>query len=59
MIPGATLTFARYCGLVLTMGMAVDTNVLVFERIKEEMRSGRSLASAIPRGYKGSKKYHY
>lgn len=52
LIPGATLTLPGIAGLVLTMGMAVDTNVLVFERIKEEMRSGRSLASAIPRGYK-------
>lgn len=52
LIPGATLTLPGIAGLVLTMGMAVDTNVLVFERIKEEMRSGRPLASAIPRGYK-------
>jgi preprotein translocase subunit SecD len=52
LIPGATLTLPGIAGLVLTMGMAVDTNVLVFERIKEEMCSGRSLASAIPRGYK-------
>ena len=52
LIPGATLTLPGIAGLVLTMGMAVDTNVLVFERIKEEMRSGRSLVSAIPRGYK-------
>ncbi|NOH98390.1 protein translocase subunit SecD [Vibrio sp. 99-70-13A1] len=52
LIPGATLTLPGIAGLVLTMGMAVDTNVLVFERIKEEMRAGRSLASAIPRGYK-------
>ncbi|CAK1856879.1 Sec translocon accessory complex subunit SecD (fragment) [Vibrio crassostreae] len=52
LIPGATLTLPGIAGLVLTMGMAVDTNVLVFERIKEEMRSGRSLSSAIPRGYK-------
>ena len=52
LIPGATLTLPGIAGLVLTMGMAVDTNVLVFERIKEEMCSGRPLASAIPRGYK-------
>ncbi|GEK14227.1 protein translocase subunit SecD [Aliivibrio fischeri] len=52
LIPGATLTLPGIAGLVLTMGMAVDTNVLVFERIKEEMRAGRPLASAIPRGYK-------
>ena len=39
-------------GIVLTVGMAVDANVLVFERIKEELRSGRSIINSIDLGYK-------
>ena len=39
-------------GIVLTVGMAVDANVLVFERIKEEIRSGRSIINSIDLGYK-------
>ena len=39
-------------GIVLTVGMAVDANVLVFERIKEEIRSGRSILNSIDLGYK-------
>ena len=39
-------------GIVLTIGMAVDANVLVFERIKEELRSGRSIMNSIDLGYK-------
>lgn len=52
LIPGATLTLPGIAGLVLTMGMAVDTNVLVFERIKEEQKLGRSLKQAITNGYR-------
>lgn len=47
----ATLTLPGIAGIVLTMGMAVDANVLVFERIREEMRRGRSLTAAIEAGY--------
>ena len=47
----ATLTLPGIAGIVLTMGMAVDANVLVFERIKEEIRRGRSLTAAIEAGY--------
>lgn len=47
----ATLTLPGIAGIVLTMGMAVDANVLIFERIKEELRSGRSLLSAMDTGY--------
>jgi len=48
---GATLTLPGIAGLVLTIGMAVDTNVLIFERIREELRSGRSVRQAVEQGY--------
>lgn len=51
LLPGAVLTLPGIAGLVLTVGMAVDTNVLIFERIKEEKRRGRSLAMAVEYGY--------
>ncbi len=51
MIPGATLTLPGMAGIVLTVGMAVDANVLIFERIREEMREGRSPQQAIHWGY--------
>lgn len=47
----ATLTLPGIAGIVLTIGLAVDGNVLVFERIKEELRAGRSVLSAIDTGY--------
>jgi preprotein translocase subunit SecD len=47
----ATLTLPGIAGIVLTIGMAVDANVLVFERIREEQRSGRTPISAIDAGY--------
>lgn len=51
MIPGATLTLPGMAGIVLTVGMAVDANVLIFERIREELRNGRSVQQAIHHGY--------
>ncbi len=48
----ATLTLPGIAGIVLAIGLAVDGNVLVFERIKEEIRAGRSILSAIDVGYK-------
>ena len=48
---GATLTLPGIAGIVLTIGMAVDANVLVFERIREETRAGRGPARAISEGY--------
>ena len=51
MIPGATLTLPGMAGIVLTVGMAVDANVLIFERIREEMRAGKSVQQAIHQGY--------
>lgn len=48
----ATLTLPGIAGIVLTIGMAVDANVLIFERIREEFSAGRSVFSAIDAGYK-------
>jgi len=48
---GATLTLPGIAGVVLTIGMAVDANVLIFERIREEVRNGRSPINAISTGY--------
>ena len=48
---GATLTLPGIAGIILTIGMAVDANVLVFERIREEYRAGRSPVTAVQAGY--------
>ena len=48
---GATLTLPGIAGIVLTIGMAVDANVLIFERIKEEMKAGKTPINAIDVGY--------
>ncbi len=50
-ILGATLTLPGIAGIVLTVGMAVDANVLIFERIREELRLGRTVKAAIEAGY--------
>ncbi|MCK5801787.1 MAG: protein translocase subunit SecD [Lentisphaeria bacterium] len=47
----ATITLPGIAGLVLTIGMAVDANVLIFERIREELRTGKTLGNAIKAGY--------
>ncbi len=54
LIPGATLTMPGIAGIVLTLAVAVDANVLINERIKEELRNGRSVQQAIHEGYKGA-----
>ncbi|MFV0576938.1 MAG: protein translocase subunit SecD [Vibrio sp.] len=51
LIPGATMTLPGIAGIVLTVGMAVDANVLIFERIREELKEGRSPQQAIHQGY--------
>ena len=51
MIPGATLTLPGIAGIVLTVGMAVDANVLIFERIREELDNGNSPQASIQAGY--------
>jgi len=48
----ATLTLPGIAGVVLTVGMAVDANILIFERVREELRNGRTVRSAIDAGYK-------
>ncbi len=49
---GATLTLPGIAGIVLTMGMAVDANVLIYERMREEQRNGRSILGTIDQGYR-------
>ncbi len=49
---GATLTLPGIAGIVLTMGMAVDANVLIFERIREEQRNGRSMLASVDQGFR-------
>jgi SecD/SecF fusion protein len=51
---GAVLTLPGIAGLVLTMGMAVDANVIIYERVKEELRAGKALRLAISDGYKNA-----
>lgn len=51
---GAVLTLSGIAGIVLTLGMAVDANVIIYERIKEELRTGKSLRMAIHDGYKNA-----
>lgn len=51
LIPGATLTLPGIAGIVLTVGMAVDANVLIFERVKEDLRRGLKPLQAIEEGY--------
>lgn len=50
----AVLTLPGIAGIVLTMGMAVDANVLIYERIREELRSGKSMKRSIDDGFKGA-----
>ena len=51
---GAVLTLPGIAGIVLTIGMSVDANVLIYERIKEELKAGKTLKEAVKSGYKGS-----
>jgi protein-export membrane protein SecD len=51
---GFTLTLPGIAGIVLTMGMAVDSNVLIYERIREEWRNGRTALSSIETGFKAA-----
>ena len=51
---GAVLTLPGIAGLVLTLGMAVDANVIIYERIKEELRAGKGLGKAIADGYQNA-----
>ena len=51
---GTVLTLPGIAGIVLTLGMAVDSNVIIFERVKEELRAGKGLRTAIADGYKAA-----
>ena len=51
---GAVLTLPGIAGIVLTMAMAVDGNVIIYERIKEELRAGKSLANSVDEGFKNA-----
>ena len=51
---GAVLTLPGIAGIVLTMGMAVDANVIIYERVKEELRGGKGLSLAVNEGYKNA-----
>jgi preprotein translocase subunit SecD len=48
---GATLTLPGIAGVILTIGMGVDSNVLIFERIREEMRAGKAASAAVDQGF--------
>src|SRR5205823_12845287 len=48
---GAALTLPGIAGVILTIGMGVDSNVLIFERIREEARNGKSAAAAVDQGF--------
>ncbi|MBJ3814786.1 protein translocase subunit SecD [Shimwellia pseudoproteus] len=54
LLPGATLTMPGIAGVVLTLAVAVDANVLINERIKEELSNGRTVQQAIDEGYRGA-----
>ncbi|MBA5839225.1 MMPL family transporter, partial [Morganella morganii] len=54
LLPGATLTMPGIAGIVLTLAVAVDANVLINECIKEELRNGPSVQQVIHEGYKGA-----
>ena len=54
-LAGATLTLPGIAGLVLTVGMAVDANVIIFERIREELRAGKSARNAVQAGFRRSR----
>ncbi|MEZ4988457.1 MAG: protein translocase subunit SecDF [Saprospiraceae bacterium] len=51
---GTVLTLPGFAGIILTIGMAVDANVIIYERIREEMRDGKSVAAAVADGFKHS-----
>ncbi len=54
LLPGYTLTLPGMAGLVLSIGMAVDANVIIFEQIKEELRLGRTIRTALENGFKNA-----
>ena len=59
LIPGATMTLPGIAGIVLTVGMAVDANVLINERIREERKKGRRVIAAVENGYREASRAIY
>ena len=53
-LTGFTLTLPGFAGIILTVGMAVDANVIIYERIKEELRSGKTLSMAVQHGFENA-----
>lgn len=53
-VPGVQLTLPGIAGIILSVGMAVDANCIIFERIKEELRAGKSLRSSVDAGFKNA-----
>ncbi len=56
---GAVLTLPGIAGLILTIGMAVDANVIIFERVKEEIRNGKTIRSGLESGFRRAKNDHF
>lgn len=54
LVPGIQLTLPGIAGIVLAIGMAVDANVIIFERVREELKTGRGIDTAIKRGFKNA-----
>lgn len=54
LVPGIQLTLPGIAGIVLAIGMAVDANVIIFERVREELKTGRGIDAAIKRGFKNA-----
>lgn len=54
LVPDATLTLPGIAGMILTVGMAIDSSILIYERIKEELASGSSLRKAVDSGFNGA-----
>ena len=55
----ATLTLPGIAGVILTIGMGVDSNVLIFERIREELRAGKTAAAAVQKGFGMTRAGHH
>ena len=54
LVPDATLTLPGIAGMMLTVGMAIDSSILIYERIKEELASGSTLRKAVDSGFNGA-----
>ena len=59
LVPDATLTLPGIAGMVLTVGMAIDSSILIYERIKEELAAGASLRNAVDAGFNGATECYF